>query len=64
MLNEDGKKKAAMIADAFSVCLDNVESVVGAQGREMALVRTKMEEASFFAKKGMAVQPGNQQSNT
>lgn len=61
MLNDQGKQKAAQIADSFSVCLDQLESIVGSSGREMAIVRTKMEEASFFAKKGMAVQPGNQQ---
>lgn len=61
MLNDQGKQKAAQIADSLSVCLDNLESIVGSSGREMAIVRTKMEEASFFAKKGMAVQPGNQQ---
>lgn len=61
MLNDVGKEKAGALAILFSDCLGAVESIVGSQGREMAIVRTKMEEASFFAKKGMAVQPGNQQ---
>lgn len=29
-------------------------------GREMAIVRTKLEEASFFAKRAMAMNPENQ----
>lgn len=60
MLNEDGKGKAATIADAFDTCLDTLTTLV-ADPRCLALVRTKLEEACFFAKKGMAVDPANQQ---
>jgi hypothetical protein len=61
MLNEDGKGRAHDIAKVFSVCLDHLESIVGADGREMAIVRTKMQEAAFFAKRAMAVKPENQE---
>lgn len=55
MLTEDGKTKAAAIANAFDQCLAALEALVP-DGRELAIVRTKLEEACFFAKKGMAKQ--------
>ncbi len=56
-LNENGLHAAAGIADTFSRCLDILEEIAGTEGREMALVRTKMEEACFFAKKTIAQMP-------
>jgi len=53
MLNELGKAKARQIADAFDHCLTMLEGVCP-DSREMAIVRTKLEEACFFAKKSMA----------
>ncbi len=53
MLTDDGKKKAALIADAFDNVLGRLNELCPA-GREMAIVTTKLEEASFFAKKAMA----------
>jgi hypothetical protein len=53
MLNDDGKTKAGFIAKTFDDALYAL-STVCPEGREMALVRTKLEEASFFAKKAMA----------
>lgn len=61
MLNDDGKMKAGGIAEAFTTLLNTLEEWAGTTGREMAIVRTKLEEASFFAKKAMAVRPENQQ---
>jgi hypothetical protein len=61
MLNEQGKAKATAIATVFTQALNQVEDIIGTEGREVALVRTKMEEASFFAKKAMASRPENQQ---
>ena len=62
-LNEEGLKKAAEIAEAFNTCLDSITALVGSNstGREMAVVRTKLEEACFFTKKAMANEPENQQ---
>jgi hypothetical protein len=59
MLNEQGKVKARYIAEDFSRLLTSLDSYIG-NGREAAIVRTKLEEACFFAKKGMAVQRENQ----
>lgn len=63
MLNDQGKENAREIATRFSDLLNFLESpeMCGPSGREMAIVRTKLEEASFFAKKAMAVQKVNQQ---
>jgi hypothetical protein len=52
-LTEDGMKKAAIIAEAFDELLSKLVTHCS-DGREMSLVRTKLEEASFFAKKAMA----------
>jgi len=53
MLTDHGKTQATLIAEAFDGLLDLLSPIVG-EGRELALVRTKLEEACFFAKKGMA----------
>ena len=58
MLNEEGKAKARAIAEAFDECLTKLVAICPA-GRELAITRTKLEEACFFAKKSMANAPGN-----
>lgn len=61
-LSEEGLKKATLIAHVFDDALDALEELWGDDtGREAAIVRTKLEEACFFAKKALAVQAGNQQ---
>lgn len=62
MLNEDGKRKAVDLAQGFKNLVGILEELCGPEGREMAIVRTKLEEACFFAKRAMAVKPENQQS--
>lgn len=75
MLNEKGKKNANLIKEIFEEALSQLESVCGPDrstgagqmtqddsGREMAIMRTKLEEASFFAKKAMAKRPENQEN--
>lgn len=60
ILNEAGISKAQQIQRDFEEFLEVLENHCGADGREMALVRTKLQEAAFFAKRAMAVRPENQ----
>lgn len=60
MLNESGKRKARQLAEGFSILLDGVEAA-GVTGRDLALVKTKLEEACFAAKRGMASLMENQE---
>jgi hypothetical protein len=60
VLNPEGMKKARDIAKSFSTLLTEVEEVCGTDGREMALVRTHLQEAAFFAKRAMAMRSQNQ----
>lgn len=59
MLNETGKGKAVQIAGSFSGLLGELE-LICKEGRELSIVKTKMEEACFYAKKAMASVPENQ----
>lgn len=63
MLNDAGKQKASKIAAAFDGLWTDLQELTGVDmpTREMSLVRTKLEEACFFAKKAMANQEENQQ---
>lgn len=58
-LTEKGLTAAAVIGVTFDDFLNDLEVLCGTDGRHMALVRTKLEEACFFAKKAMAERPGN-----
>lgn len=58
-LNEGGMKNAQEIAEAFDTCLAKLRTLCP-EGREFSIVKTKLEEASFFAKKSMANAGENQ----
>ena len=45
-LKDEGMKKAEGLAEDFSEFLDRIEQTCGKEGREMAIVRTKLQEAS------------------
>lgn len=59
ILNEDGIAKAKEIAAIFDYCLNKLTTLCPAS-REFSIVKTKLEEASFFAKKAMAQSAENQ----
>ena len=61
LLNDVGIQKAQKLQAVFIQFLLDVETLVPG-GRELAIVKTKLEEASFFAKKGMAIQKENQKA--
>lgn len=60
-LNEKGMEKAQKLAANFEELNAFIESLNPAGGRELAIARTKLEEACFFAKKAIAQHPENQE---
>lgn len=58
-LNDEGIMKAKAIADAFDALLLDLKKWCP-ESRELSIVKTKLEEASFFAKKAMANDKANQ----
>lgn len=60
-LNEDGIQKAKDIAEIFDLTLTSLLERIPLN-RETAIVRTKLEEACFFAKKSMANDRINQKT--
>lgn len=59
-LNEQGMQRATEIARTFETCLTALDKMVP-QGREKALMITKLQEANFWAKRGIAIDPANQE---
>lgn len=59
-LNSDGMNKAIEIAEIFTTCLNDLRDLCPEATREFSIVKTKLEEASFFAKKAMANDKENQ----
>lgn len=71
-LNLSGQRKALRIAELFHNFIQDVHTTAfdGAdttqpnyEGREWAIVKTKLEEACFYAKKTMAIRPENHEGN-
>jgi len=60
-LNDDGMKNAQKIAEAFDLLLTHLR-LLCTDGRALSIVKTKLEEACFFAKKAMASTKANQQA--
>lgn len=61
LLNSIGIERAEAIGKLFSDTLDGIEALIPA-GRERSLVVTKLQEASFFAKRAIAIDPNNQRT--
>lgn len=59
-LNPGGYAKCEFVGSAFDDLLSNIETHCPANTREFAIVKTKLEEACFFAKKAIAIDPENQ----
>jgi len=59
MLNDTGIAAATQLGEIFSEALTKIDALVP-PGRERALVVTKMQEASYWAKRAIAVVPTNQ----
>jgi hypothetical protein len=58
-LNDVGFKNAELIKKAFNDLLSQLE-IFCVSGRQFSIVKTKLEEACFFAKKAMAIDLSNQ----
>lgn len=63
-LNEKGLEKVESITRMFEQALEILvreDYGIGIpEGRELSIVKTKLEEACFFAKKAVSSQPENQ----
>ncbi len=60
MLNDSGKAHAKTIQETFDNCLNRL-GLYCMEGRSLNIVKIKLEEACFFAKKAMAINLENQQ---
>lgn len=59
LINPEGIAAAEAIALALSEALDKVDAIVPA-GRERSLFVTNMQQAAFWAKRAIAIEPGYQ----
>lgn len=58
-LNETGVQNANRVSQVFDTLLQELRTLCP-EGREFSIVKTKLEEASFFAKKSVANVAANQ----
>lgn len=55
LLNEDGKLLAVKMAEDFTTLLSSLSAVLQ-DSRDFSIVKTKLQEACFFAKRALATQ--------
>lgn len=60
LLNETGKQKVQFITSSFDEMLNRLEETCP-DSREFSIVKSKLEEACFYAKKSVALQKENQE---
>ncbi len=60
VLNDHGVARSGDITHAFDTLLNTLLHINPDASREMSLVRTKLEEASFYARKALALNPVHQ----
>ena len=58
-LNTEGLMKVNNIRVAFTQLLDELESILPGNSREISIIKTKLEEASFYAVKAVRNYEGN-----
>lgn len=59
-LNNEGLDKARRISELFTNLVDELRMETNhSQSRELSIMYTKLEEASFYAKKALRNYPGN-----
>ncbi len=62
MLNDKGRAEAEQLATAYSALLDVIDQLVP-QSREKSVAITELQTSCFWAKRGIAIQPDNQQKD-
>jgi len=63
-LNEDGIKKVDEIAYQFDGLMTKLNKLCTTEGREYTIVKQKLEEACFYAKKSVALLAKHQVKGT
>jgi len=63
LLNEDGKRKAVAIAQAYNALAEDILAYIGEGSPELTIALRKLEESCFYAKKAMAQQAVNTQGS-
>lgn len=63
-LNEEGQKKAIVLAENYNSLADSITAIIGSGSPEATIAIRKLEESCFYAKKAMAEQEINQAVQT
>ena len=58
-LNENGLATVDVIRSSFTLLLNQLENELPGNSREISIIRTKLEEASFYAVKAVRNYEGN-----
>lgn len=61
-LKDEAIKECNDVAILFSTFWDNIQTMCP-PGRELSIVKTKLQEASYFSKKSISLEPSNWKNN-